>query len=124
MNHYGNKLLNHKEISLYDLMSKNDINTPVEYIFKMDGIYKGQLYCDFSDLMERLFVDTTEEKYINSSKEERDRIIKDTIQIIKNSDFKDEEGLHYKYEGGSIYYNFDDSADQYEENMIELRGEK
>ena len=27
-------------------------------------------------------------------------------------------------EGGSIYYNFDDSADQYEENMIELRGEK
>lgn len=64
-------------------MYKNGINTPVEYIFKMDGIYKGQLYCEFSYLMERLFVYATEEKIINSSKDEQNKIISSTIEIIK-----------------------------------------
>lgn len=118
------ELFNHKGISLYDLMYKNKINTPVEYIFKMDGIYKGQLYCEFSDLMERLFVDATEEKFINSSNDKQEEIISDTIKIIRDSYFKDKKELHFDYTGGSINYNFEESANKYEENMNQLRGSK
>ena len=73
------ELFNYKGISLYDLMYKNKINTPVEYIFKMDAIFKGQMYCEFSDLMERLFVDATEEKFINSNENKQNEIIRSTI---------------------------------------------
>ena len=118
------QLFNYKGISLYDLMYKNGINTPVEYIFKMDGIYKGQLYCEFSDLMERLFVDATEEKIINSNKVKQDEIIKSTVKIIKDSYFKDKRELNFDYTGGSINYNFEESANKYEENMNKLRGIK
>lgn len=118
------ELFNHKGISLYDLMYKNGINTPVEYIFKMDGIYKGQLYCEFSDLMERLFVDGTEERFINSSEDKKDEIISDTIAIIRNSYFKDKKELHFDYNGGSINYNFEESVNKYEKNMNQLRGSK
>jgi len=114
------QLFNHKGISLYDLMYKNGINTPVEYIFKMDGIYRGQLYCEFSYLMERLFVDATEEKIINSTKEEQNEIIKSTIEIIKDSQFKEKEELNFGYNGGAIVYNFEQSADKYEENINKL----
>ena len=123
-NVYVGELFNHKGISLYDLMYKNGINTPVEYIFKMDGIYKGQLYCEFSDLMERLFVDGTEERFINSSEDKKDEIISDTITIIRNSYFKDKKELHFDYNGGSINYNFEESVNKYEKNMNQLRGSK
>lgn len=118
------ELFNHKGISLYDLMYKNGISTPVEYIFKMDGIYKGQLYCEFSDLMERLFIDATEERFINSSEDKQDEIIKDTITIIRNSHFKNKKELHFNYNGGSINYNFEESANKYEENMTQLKVSK
>ncbi len=116
------ELFNHKGISLYDLMYKNGISTPVEYIFKMDGIYKGQMYCEFSDLMERLFVDATEEKFINSNEDKQNEIIRSTIEIIRNSYFKDQKELNFDYSGGSINYNFEESANKYEENMNNLRG--
>lgn len=115
------ELFNCKGISLYDLMHKNGINTPVEYIFKMDSIYKGQLYCEFSDLMERLFVDATEEKFVNANKDRQDEIIRTTINIIKNSYFKDRKELSFDYSGGTINYNFEESANKYEENMNKLR---
>ena len=118
------QLFNHKGIGLYDLMYKNGINTPVEYIFKMDGIYKGQLYCEFSDLMERLFVDATEEKFINSSKDKQNEIIKETIKIIIDSYFKDKKELNFDYNGGTINYNFEETADKYEDNMSNLRSNK
>ena len=118
------QLFNYKGISLYDLMYKNGINTPVEYIFKMDGIYKGQLYCEFSDLMERLFVDATEERFINSSEENQEEIIRTTIKIIKDSYFKDKKELSFDYNGGTINYNFEENANKYEENMNKLRGSK
>ena len=118
------ELFNHKGISLYDLMYKNGINTPVEYIFKMDGICRGQLYCEFSDLMERLFVDATEEKFINSNDETKEEIIKDTIEIIRNSYFKDKKELKFDYDKGTLYYNFENSVSSYEDNMKRLRGNK
>lgn len=118
------ELFNHKGISLYDLMYKNGISTPVEYIFKMDGIYKGQMYCEFSDLMERLFVDATEEKFINSSEEKQNEIIQSTIEIIRNSYFKDKKVLKFEYVGGLINYNFEESATKYEDNMNKLRSLK
>ena len=118
------ELLNYKGFSLYDLMYKNGINTPVEYIFKMDGIYKGQLYCEFSDLMERLFVDATEEKFIGSSEDRQDEIVKSTINIIRDSYFKDKKELNYDYNGGTINYNFEESANKYAENMNQLRERK
>lgn len=118
------ELLNHKGISLYDLMYENGIDTPVEYIFKMDGICKGQLYCEFSDLMERLFVDATEEKIVNSNEQQQNEIIKDTVEIIRNSYFKDKGKLSFGYTGGSIDYNFEESANKYEENINGLRSKK
>ena len=118
------QLFNYKGIALYDLMYKNGISTPVEYIFKMDGLYKGQLYCEFSDLMERLFVDATEEKFINSSEDNQNQIIKATIKIIKDSHFKDKKEMKFDYTGGTISYNFEESATQYEENMNKLKGIK
>ena len=118
------ELFNHKGISLYDLMYRNKINTPVEYIFKMDGIYKGELYCEFSDLMERLFVDATEEKFLNSNKDTQDEIIRTTVQMIKDSHFKDKEELSFEYPGGTINYNFEESANEYAKNMSELRKSK
>jgi hypothetical protein len=118
------ELLNHKGISLYDLMYKNQINTPVEYIFKMDGIYKGQLYCEFSDLMERLFVDATLEDFLNSEPEQQDEIIANTIKIIRDTHLQDKDRLSYAYPGGTIDYSFSEAADQYEENMNSIRGTK
>ena len=115
------QLFNYKGIDLYDLMYKNGINTPVEYIFKMDGIYKGKLYCEFSDLMERLCVDATEEKFINSSKDKQDEIIRITMEIIKESYFKDKKEFEFDYTGGTINYNFEESANKYKENMNQLR---
>ena len=116
------ELFNNKGIALYDLMYKNGIDTPVEYIFKMDGIYKGQLYCEFSDLMERLFVDATEEKFVNASDDKQNEIIDSTIEIIRDSHFKARRELSFDYSGGSINYNFDDSVSRYEENMSQLKG--
>ncbi len=118
------ELFNHKGIALYDLMYKNEIDTPVEYIFKMDGIYKGQLYCEFSDLMERLHVDATEEEFLNADKHTQDEIIKATVQIIQNSHFKDRKELSFGYSGGTINYNFEESAEKYEDNMNSLRNSK
>lgn len=118
------QLFNHKGVSLYDLMYKNGISTPIEYIFKMDGIHKGQLYCEFSYLMERLFVDATEEKFVGASTQTQNEIIKTTVEIIKDSYFKDKEELNFDYVGGNINYNFEESANQYEENMNGLRNQK
>lgn len=115
------ELFNQKGVALYDLMYKNNIDTPVEYIFKMDGIYKGKLYCEFSDLMERLFVDATEENFLNSNEETQSEIIKATLQIIRDSHFKDQGEMHFDYVGGSINYNFEESAKEYEENMNKLK---
>ena len=117
-------LFNHKGISLYDLMYKNGISTQVEYIFYMDGIFKGQLYCDFSELMERLAIDATEEKIINATKMEQDKIIKATIAIIKDSYFKNKGELNYGYNGGEINYNFEEAADNYEESINKIRNSK
>lgn len=114
------ELLNLRGIELYDLMYKNKINTPVEYIFKMDGIFKGNLYCEFSSLMERLFVDATTEDYINSSDEQKEKIINDTTEIIRNTHLKKEK-LHFKYDNGSIDYDFEEAANKYEENMNKLK---
>lgn len=118
------ELFNHKGLSLYDLMYKNNINTPVEYIFKMDGICKGKLYCEFSYLMERLFVDATEERIINSNETTQEEIIYSTIQTIKDSYFKDKGELNFHYDGGTINYNFEESAQNYEDNINQLRGSK
>lgn len=115
------QLFNYKGIDLYDLMYKNGIDTPVEYIFKMDGIYRGQLYCEFSDLMERLFVDATEENFINASRDKQEEIINSTIKIIEDSHFRDREELNFDYTGGTINYNFDDSVDRYKANMNGLK---
>ena len=115
------ELFNHKGISLYDLMYQNNINTPVEYIFKMDGIYKGQLYCEFSDLMERLFVDATIENYQKASAEEKRKIVEQTLRIIRNSHFIDRQEMNFEYVGGSINYNFEETATEYEENMNKLK---
>ena len=115
------ELFNYKGIDLYDLMYKNGINTPVEYIFKMDGISNGILYCEFSDLMERLFVDATEEKFMNASKDIQNEIIQTTIEIIKDSYFKDKKELNFDYTGGTINYNFEESANNYEEKMNQLK---
>ena len=87
----------------------------------MDGIYKGKLYCEFSDLMERLCVDATEEKFINSSKDKQDEIIRITMEIIKESYFKDKKEFEFDYTGGTINYNFEESANKYKENMNQLR---
>lgn len=116
------QLFNHKGISLYDLMHKKGINTPVEYIFKMDGIYKGQLYCEFSYLMERLLVDATEEKFISSNADKQSEIIETTVNIIRDSYFKDKKELVFDYTGGTINYNFEESANKYKENMDKLKG--
>ena len=118
------ELFNYKGISLYDLMYQNGINTPVEYIFKMDGICKGQLYCEFSYLMERLFVDATEEKLLNANEIQQEEIIKATIAIIMDSYFKDKKELSFDYVGGNISYNFEESANQYEENANQIRSSK
>jgi len=118
------QLFNHKGIALYDLMYQNGISTPVEYIFKMDGIYKGQLYCQFSDLMERLFVDATEERFLSSDENRQNSIISATVQIIKDSHFKNKEELNFSYIGGEINYNFEESAQRYEENMNQIRNSK
>jgi len=115
------ELFNCKGISLYDLMYKNGIDTPIEYIFKMDGIIKGQIYCDFSELMERLLIDATEEKVINSSESEQNEIIESTIKVIRDSYFKEKEELKFNYEGGTINYNFEDSAIKYEENINKIK---
>ena len=118
------ELFNHKGISLYDLMYQNHINTPVEYIYKMDGIYKGQLYCEFSDLMERLFADATEEKIVSSDALTQEQIIKNTISIIRDSYFKEQDELTYSYSGGTINYNFEETVEQYSENMNSIRNSK
>lgn len=118
------EMFNNKGIALYDLMYKNGIDTPVEYIFKMDGIYKGQLYCEFSDLMERLFVDATEEEFLSANESTQEEIIKTTIGIINDSYFKERDELNFDYPGGSINYNFEDSATKYEDNMNKLRNSK
>lgn len=120
------ELFNHKGISFYDLMYKNNINTPIEYIFKMDALYKGQLYCEFSYLMEKLFVDATEENYIKSDKKVQKQILKDTIKIIRNSNFKEKKELNFEYNQGtsSINYNFNDAANNYEKEMNKLNNTK
>lgn len=118
------EMFNHKGIALYDLMYQNKINTPVEYIFKMDGIYKGQLYCEFSYLMERLLVDATEEDFLNASPTTQDDIIESTIKIIRDSNFISKGELSYDYPGGTIDYNFQEAADNYESNMNQLRNSK
>lgn len=118
------ELLNHKGIALYDLMHQNNIDTPVEYIFKMDGIMKGQLYCEFSDLMDRLLVDATEETFKSLPTSEQDELIKQTIQIIKDTHLNNKTELSYSYPGGSIDYNFEETANTYEENMNGLRRSK
>lgn len=115
------EFFNHKGIALYDLMYKNNINTPVEYIFKMDGIYKGQLYCEFSDLMERLFVDATIEDYQKATSAEKKEIIEQTLKIIRNSHFIERKEMSFGYVGGSIDYNFEETATEYEENMNKLK---
>ena len=117
------ELFNHKGISLYDLMYKNNINTPVEYIFKMDGVFKGQLYCEFSDLMERLLLDATEEKISTMSKEQQEKLIASTIEMIKNTHLNKKE-LNFNYTGGSINYNFEETANNFEENMNGLKRSK
>ena len=118
------ELFNHKGISLYDLMYQNGINTPVEYIFKMDGICRGELRCEFSDLMERLFVDATEEKFLSSDANTQNKIIQDTIDIIHDSYFQDRNELSFPYVGGTIQYDFQESASQYEAHMNQLKGNK
>ena len=111
------ELLNHKGMSFYDLMYQNGISSPVEYIYKMDGLMKGQLYCEFSDLMERLLVDATEEKYDIFSKTEKEDILNTTIDIIRDSYFKDQKELSYDYSEGTMNYNFEEMANQYKDNM-------
>ena len=74
--------------------------------------------------MERLLVDATEEKLLNASEVQQEDIIKSTIAIIMDSYFKDKEELNFDYVGGTINYNFEDSASQYEANMNKLRGNK
>ena len=118
------ELFNHKGINLYDLMYKNNINSPVEYIFKMDAIMRGKQYCEFSDLMECLFRDATEEDFVRADSKKQDEIIRDTVAIIKNSHFKDKGGLHFKHSTGSIDYMFDDVANDYEQDMNSLRTSK
>lgn len=118
------ELFNHKGVSLYDLMYKNGINTPVEYIYYMDGIFKGQLYFEFSSIMERLFVDATEEKIMSSNEAKQDEIIKATLAIIRDSYFKEKGELSFDYVGGNINYNFEEAANQYEENINDLKNNK
>lgn len=118
------ELFNHKGIAMYDLMYKNGINTPIEYIFYMDGIYKGQLYCEFSDLMERLLVDATEEEFTSATSEMQDAIISSTVQIIRDSYFNTKDELSYAYPGGTINYNFEETVNDYQENMNQLRSSK
>lgn len=116
------ELLNHKGISLYDLMYKNGITTPVEYIFYMDGIFKGQLYCEFSDLMERLVIDATEEKILSSNPEEQQKIIEQTLAIIRNSYFKHKKELNFTYnDTESMTYNFEDAASAYEASANKIK---
>ena len=125
---YKGKTIHRKSVflgtTLYDLMYKNGINTPVEYIYYMDGIFKGQLYFEFSSIMERLFVDATEEKIMSSNEAKQDEIIKATLAIIRDSYFKEKGELSFDYVGGNINYNFEEVANQYEENINDLKNNK
>lgn len=118
------ELFNHKGISLYDLMYKNGITTPVEYIFYMDGIFKGQLYVEFSTLMERLVIDATEEKLASLTPEEQQKLIASTIAIIRNSYFKDKKELRFAHSEGEITYNFEEAAESYETAVTQNKGKK
>ena len=118
------ELFNHKGISLYDLMYKNGISTPIEYIFYMDGIFKGQLYVEFSTLMERLFIDATEEKIAQADSKEQEKIIKATIAIINDSYFKNRGELRFAHSEGEITYNFEETATNYEDSINQIRGGK
>ena len=71
--------------------------------------------------MERLLVDATLEKVSNSNKNEQEQIIKDTVKIVKDSNFKDKEELNFDYNGGSINYNFEDTANNYENVMNQIK---
>ncbi len=117
------ELFNHKGISCYDLMYQNKIDTPVEYIFKMDALFKGQFYCEFSDLMERLFIDATEERIKKSDNKKQEQIIKETINIIRDSYFKAQGGLAFvdKDSGGFIKYDLEEMADRYDEAINQFK---
>ena len=74
--------------------------------------------------MERLYVDATEEDFLNSSATSQEEIIKSTVEIIRNSHLKDRGELSFAYSGGTIDYNFEESATRYEDNMNSLRNAK
>ena len=74
--------------------------------------------------MERLFVDATEEKILNANEVQQEEIIRSTISIIMDSYFKDKKELSFDYVGGNINYNFEESANQYEETINQIRGGK
>lgn len=101
------EMLNHKGIELCDLMAKNNINNPANYIMMGDGIINGYLYGDFALTLENLAIDATEEKYLETSNKED--VLKATLDIIRNSSFKD--GLSFAYPGGSIDYNPKESSE-------------
>ena len=65
-----------------------------------------------------------EEKILNANEVQQEDIIKSTMAIIMDSYFKDKEELSFDYVGGTIKYNFEDSASQYETNINKLRGNK
>ena len=46
---------------------------------------------------------------------------KATLQNIRDSHFKDQGEMHFDYVGGSINYNFEESAQEYEANMNKLK---
>ena len=74
--------------------------------------------------MERLLVDATEEDFLNASPTTQDDIIESTIKIIRDSNFISKGELSYDYPGGTIDYNFQEAADNYESNMNQLRNSK
>lgn len=109
------ELLNNKGEAFYDVMYHNYINYPVRYIIESDAVYNGVIYTEFSVLLESIMLDGIYEEYINASEEEKESIIKSTSEVIRNSSFKD--GLHFEYPGGTIDYNPDESADNFEEKI-------
>ena len=61
---------------------------------------------------------------MSSNEAKQDEIIKATLAIIRDSYFKEKGELSFDYVGGNINYNFEEVANQYEENINDLKNNK
>ena len=113
------ELLNYRGESFYDLMYQNYVNYPVKYMIESDLVFNGIVNTEFSTLLETLLLDATYEDYVASDEAKKEDIISSTMDIIRNSNFK--EGLEFSYPDGTIYYDPEKSALNYKEKMEKVK---